>query len=721
MAEGIKYYVQAILEAKQGKGSRRLTSWAKSVEKASYQMARAGTSMVSSTLRSAAAMGKVAASMTALAGAGAMGAVVKSALDFNNYMEQTQYAMASTLQLMGHSSGDFARNLKVSEAAMNKIFYMAAKSPATYEQATTMFRNMLPGARSVTDNMEEILALTKDSLALGMIMGGDFRTTGAQMSRIMTGGAGAEFETWKVLQTPIRKVAMEMGLFNKELTYGEKTTAAWNALKPEDRFKVLKEAVSSLEVATEAFGHTWTGLMSTIMSNWQMLKKTLGEEVFIDIKAKVMGWVTEGGLLDPKGSVMQSLNNFVSYLGFILAKAGRRIADAFAHGVEWLNKYWVDVVFALAEFGDKFIRGLKTVMKIYAAKFAVGGGMAVAGAAAGVGASVISWGTQLVGLAATTGISATVMAGAAAALLPIVLAVGGAATIAAGVVAYFVSRWEEVVEGFRTGQITLEPLIQRVNDFWVKLVAVGEAFLGTESTAGNAMFFIDLLAGAMQGMMDIISAGLGVFAGFKWAYNLLKVAIYGGIELFSKFATAVNEAMMWLVGKVADLLDKLGADETAASLRTSGRYGAREKIALQDKLFNEAAEKDRKEAQKAMEGSFAEYDAWNKAKASQEKNNKILDKVNKSMYEWMQTRKPGQEINFAELLGKAMGISPEDMKKRGARGGAPRKGDIRVDKMIVNQDLRNQDPDRVIGAFYRGVEKSVRNRTQSLALENEGI
>jgi hypothetical protein len=40
--------------------------------------------------------------------------------------------------------------------------------------------------------------------------------------------------------------------------------------------------------------------------------------------------------------------------------------------------------------------------------------------------------------------------------------------------------------------------------------------------------------------------------------------------------------------------------------------------------------------------------------------------------------------------------------------------------MVVNQDLRNHDPDRIIGAFYSAVDKSIRNRTQSLAQAEQG-
>ena len=66
-----------------------------------------------------------------------------------------------------------------------------------------------------------------------------------------------------------------------------------------------------------------------------------------------------------------------------------------------------------------------------------------------------------------------------------------------------------------------------------------------------------------------------------------------------------------------------------------------------------------------------------------------------------------------------------DIGTAGGAGGGPPKapagGNVTINKMVVHQDLRNQDPDRVIGAFYRAVDKSVRNRTQSTKLQPGGI
>ena len=53
--------------------------------------------------------------------------------------------------------------------------------------------------------------------------------------------------------------------------------------------------------------------------------------------------------------------------------------------------------------------------------------------------------------------------------------------------------------------------------------------------------------------------------------------------------------------------------------------------------------------------------------------------------------------------------------------GAPKGSTTHIHKMVVNQDLRNQDPDRVIGAFYRAVDNAVTKRTQATTLPQGGI
>jgi hypothetical protein len=90
---------------------------------------------------------------------------------------------------------------------LNKI---ADDSPGEMRDVQTLFQNMLPGARSVTGEMGRIMNLTKSLAVFTPTLGGDFGLVGAQMSRMLTGGAGAEMEVWRTLQVPILKAGQAM-------------------------------------------------------------------------------------------------------------------------------------------------------------------------------------------------------------------------------------------------------------------------------------------------------------------------------------------------------------------------------------------------------------------------------------------------------------------------------------------------------------------------------
>ncbi len=709
MARGIDYFVRTWLDTKMRAGaSARLKKWTGGIQAASARMTQASRAMMGTTLQSAAGIGKVAGAMGALGAAGGMGALVKSGVEFNNSLEQSKYSMASTLQLMGHKSGDFAKNLEVAEAAMDQVFKIAAKSPASFEQASTMFKNMLPGARSVTDSMEEILKLSKDSLALGMIMGGDFATTGAQMSRIMTGGAGAEFETWKVMQTAIRDVGMELGHFNKALQYGQDTTKAWNALDPAKRWEILRQAVGRLGVATKAFGETWAGVTSTMLSEYQMFKKAIGETIFLNMKARFKSWMGKGSLLDPEGKVVKSLLEFAGVLGYIFAKGADKIANAFETGAVWLAGNWWKVVDGFGKFVDQFAQGVVTLAKFKGAQMAVGAGVGAMGAIGSVLGALASAAPAIIAIGP-----------AVLLLIPAFAAIAGAAVVAGAVIAFFVTRWDELVEGVRSGAIVITPVLDVIDLFWAKLIAVGAAMLGTTDTVEGANVMIGVFTGAIEGLMDVIAGSLWVFGAFKRVWNIVKIAVLGIAALVVDMLEAIVNAANWAQGKIGAFIAEIpGLGETGAAMVAASAKGP-QGLDKEWKILSDSLDSDLQAIGKDMDSDFAAYDAWKKGSAEARKKLGAEDFMATSRRE----KKVLDLLNFTkkkldpkELLGGGT-KSSADMVAAGARG----RGNINVNKMVVNQDLRNQDPDRVIGAFYKGIEKSVKNRTQSLALDNEGV
>jgi len=688
MAQGIEYHVRAILEARKGRNAAsKLDKWAAGIVRVSQGVENVGNRLIGNTFQTVALWGKLGASIAAAAGAAGLVAMVKQGFAFNAQLEQMQYSMASTLQLMGHAQGDFNKNLQISEVVQNRLFAIAAKSPASFEQASQMFTNMLPGARSVTDNMEDILQLSKESLALGMIMGGDFATTGAQMSRILTGGAGAEFETWKVLQKPILEAGKSLDYFGDNMALGTKLTQEFNRLSPEKRFELVRAATEKLGVATEAFGGTWAGVSSTMMSDLQILKKEMTSATFGALKETFKGLTQTGGVLDPTGETMNKLREAASFLG---SKLGMFVSRAVEPMGRWIQDWadnWQDNLTKLFNFIDRFERAVKMVLKAKIASVGVGMGLKGAGMVGkGVGKAI--QGIQKVW--------PVIMQMGAAALwaLPAILVLGfalaGVAAIGGAVAAYIIAHWQDIVDAVKSGALAFEPLFYAIDDLWAALVALGNAMFGTSSPAGLLQGVVDFLGKAIYFLMGIMVTGIRVIGAFYFVWKMLimgaKTVKLGMIAM-----------IMGIVGIMKAAADAIGLDDMSQTLQNgmNSLYRTSKETVM-------GMKDDAKEATK-----FFEYaNAFENARADPDAG--ITKGLREGLASW---RKEGDKDMDLGTMGGAGGKKPPSGGGRATH----------IHKMVVHQDLRNQDPDRVIGAFYRAVDRSIEKRTSSLALEEQGV
>ncbi len=76
---------------------------------------------------------------------------------------------------------------------------------------------------------------------------------------------------------------------------------------------------------------------------------------------------------------------------------------------------------------------------------------------------------------------------------------------------------------------------------------------------------------------------------------------------------------------------------------------------------------------------------------------------------------------LVDFVKKAVSDGPTDLqpalqKPPKKTGGA----NINIDKVVINNDLRNHDPDRVVGAMYQSMTKKVMRRTGALTLPDGG-
>jgi len=705
---GAVYHVSTLLAVKGGKKAiGQMERLGSAISKRSAALNSLGQSIAGTTLQTGKLMAKMAAGTAALAGAAGMGALLKSGAAFNAQLEDSRFRMASTLSLFGHAQGNFNQNMKISEAVQKRIFQMAAKSPASFAEAEQMFANMLPGARAITGDMEAILGLQKKSLALGLITG-DFQTTGAQLSRILTGGAGAEMETWRqVLQVPIKEAAKDMeGVQHLGDLMGDNLTRAFNKLAPEQRFSLVQKAMEKLP--TEELGKSWRGVTSTMISNADMMKKALGEASFEAMKSRVAKMVGKGGLMDPNGETIAKLTIAAQSIGNALGKYIDPMVDILEKWVTNFADNWPDIIQKLQTAFNTGMAAAKLFMKVAVARAAMGGAVQLAGKAgmvAGGAASLASRAGGMMsgamgaggGLMASFGSMFSSITPALAAAVPLmgafagIIGVGliGALGLIIAPIAYLIDNLGNLVGMFKSGKISLTPLLDALEEAWDGFVRVGKALFGDADSADGAQKAIDGMTSAVDGLIEVFFVGMKVVGILQAAFNALQIAFKG-----------VAMALYWIIdgvlGLIKEVTDKLGV--TPDWLADTQSFTAQ---GIQD--LNSSIHQD------MMEGA----QVWTAADKMLEgqASGKLAKKLNKAVM------KEDEKVD----LGTGEMTSGTVSRSKTGRRGSGKGTTVNIHKMIVNNDLRNQDPDRVIGAFNNAFMKAVTHRTQSTKLQPGGI
>ncbi len=671
---GIEYHVRAVLETQRAAGAiGKERKWAQGIALAGSRMQGLGKSIMGTSLATAAMFGKATTAAAGLAGAYGFGRLITSAVAFNAQLEQSRFSIAATLQLMGHVGGDFQRNLKISEALSDRIFKMAATSPASFKQAQTMFENMLPGARSVTGNMEDILSLTKQSLSLGIIMGGDFVTTGAQLSRILTGAAGAEFQTWKVLQTPILEAGKAVGIFNKSMVISQKLTEEFNKLSPQERFDLVTEATLRLGDATKEAGFMWMGMTSAISSSIDMMRKAMGEGIFDVLKGRMRGALFKGGFLDPGGETIEKLNEAARFLGDHLGRAAAYLFDRFEAATRYFADNWESVFTDLRDWSERFGRIVKLMLAGAAARTGFG-------AAVGLGGVATSGIGQVVSLVSTLGATSLI---AAPAIFLVGAALTGVAALFGGAAAFIVENFDELIASFNTGAITFGPFLDALDLLWAKFVALGGAMFGTSDATGAANTMIFMMTDSVHALIAVFGLGLKVLGGFQFVFN----AVLFGFK-------AIGLAFVSLVGGILTMVKSAITSTVGEAFVPAGLQSAISTLGATTEGLFKSMDKDATDATRAWKLADTFMDAA--ADPGKGPLRMMAEKAKKKLTDL-----------GSETAGKGPLAKPTNV--------------THIHKLIVHQDLRNSDPDRVIGAFYKAVDRSVEKRTQALSLVPEGI
>lgn len=732
MAADAKYMVQAILDVKtRGGSAKKAQRYADSIVAAGNRIRTMGPSITRTFFG-------LHSALVLAGGAYGIGRLIKGAIDANREIENLNFSVATTLQLFGRNkriidatsgailgqrdaAGMFAANLSEAATATDKLFRIAATSPASFQQAQQLFQNILPGIAQVEDSMENILQFSKKALSVGTLLGGDFKQAGADLRRILTGQAGMDVRAWaEGLSTAARRAAVSAGGDLNKLAKmtGSKFTQAFNQLDPAKRYGLMQSALKDLGASTEAAGSTWDGLTSAIKSDVFLLQKGFGEALFGGMKGKFKTLVGQGGIANPLSESFQKLEESAKVAGSFLAAAGGKIFDKLVAGTEYFAANWKTIYTKLAQAFSRGIKAAKLFLALRATQMVAGSAISAAGKGIGGAQKLVGFikgffvkgkwdqaasrfktssGTFVGGAdAAAMRIKGLVAAlgGLVPALglvLPLVLTLGlglaGLGVAFAGVAAYFIDNWDLVTQGIANGTVTLGPLASALGHLWAKLVALGQAIIGGDGAAdatSKLNSVIILAAGAVHGIIGVFALFLRAAGVVQFAFNMVTL----GLKSIAAGFVAVVDTILRMVRDMLSVFPGTGdvvSDLDAAIKATSGSIGD---------LF-ESSKQDTRDATKffdladVFEGA---YDTeGNYAKALEDATKKALSDANKGAG----AGSPGQKF-------------------------APAKN-ITVHNLRVEMDLRNKDPDRIMGAFVRKLEKVTNNPTQAMTHEDYGV
>lgn len=711
-----------------GKSASSLASKLASAQAATEQW---GRSMVANSMGAARAYAGLAAKIGGAGLAGAATLMAAKGWEMQTSTESARNAIAGTLQLFNHSAGaadQLGRNVQIAEASLARLNDIANKSPGELKDVQNLFQGMLPGARSITGDMERILSLTQKAAMLTPVFGGDFALTGNQLSRMMTGGAGAEMETWRTLQKVVLDVGQNMTktgsktekIFGKGQAMGEQLTMAFNKLAPEDRLRVLEEsfARSGSDMA-DMFATSWEGASSTFKSGWRQIAGAMARPLFDSTKKALVKATSSGGVFSD--DTVKRMQNAAESVGMHFARMAEGAFTRIAAGIAYLESNWkrvANTVYHAFQIGSglvkaafmfgftKMVAGASIIAASTAAKGVGAAGRGVvglgrAGMAMGRGAKgLVGFGRMVAdfGSFASLGKTLASAAGSAAllgaAMVPLALvagaaalAVGGLVVIVAGVAAYIASEWDSLMgsirDGFASGELTLRPLVIAAMTLWERLKEVGRVMLGGATGATLMQGAIDMAVGAV----DLLSAGVS-----------------GLIEIAADFMDFVAEmkSMFGSEGGTSHRYDraelerreKMGVHLDTAQRQALASYRAQEShVKMLESAGLGGIARGFQAGLGAVQGSGVQRwqdrasglreaaDAWRKG-GLKDLNFEEVDRYTKQLQE--------------SLLGLTEDGKPPP-KAKGPR--------VNIGTLNINQDLRGMDPDRVMSMLVTPLQK----------------
>lgn len=523
--------------------------------------------------------GAVITGILAGAVAAGLGTAFSRGLEDNIGREALTGKIGTTLQLFDFNAVDaagkpldmqaqFDENISNARWYQDELQRIADQSPGDIGQVTDLFSGILPGMAAITQDAERINDVTQKTTLLAAVLGNQFALVGEQSSRILSGGAGAEMETWRTaLQKPIRDAGILDKTFKKTQGLGESLTMAFNKLAPEKRLELFEKALTKLgKPVSDYFENSWDGIMSQAQSSLMMLRRELGRPGFEMVKGRVKE-LNKGGILKRGSAEFKNLMDFSGFLGQRIGGAMVKAIDIAETTTTAIANNWQSIVLHAQTASHYLVSGAKLAVGLMGAR--AGAGLAAGGASAVLGG---------VGAIASTTATIGQLGMAAAVALPAIAAMGivagGFGILFGGSIAYIVSNIDTLSAQFmawaQTSSDVIDPFFKSIDDLSAKFLAVGEYLLGGGEAADVFTTITEGATWAIETMTSVFSELIGMTASlietFAGAADFLTGIINPGKSLDAlRLSTAISdrELISAAGGKIGDASYDAATDRIA--------------------------------------------------------------------------------------------------------------------------------------------------------------
>lgn len=523
-------------------------------------------------------------------------------------------------------------------------------STATAAEMMNIFQQIAGPLRQAGAEISTIEGITRSTVSASSALGVDFQQAARDIQMMSRGVAGTDVKLFSLLRSTGAIV---------------ESTEEWNeGLTAAERVTKIQEALARFDQSAEAAGQSWSGVTSTFRGMIDELKRAFGGPMFEEMK-KFIGKINSL-LIGNQDGLFSSLEDAGAQAAEKLAK----VLDWAYLKVEYLVTHWDEIVSRIKEVAT-YIQSITPTIIKFAKAAAI---LSAAKSVAATGLGVVGAGANLVGMA------------------------GGAANAVGGL-------------GAMLGVSTLGGAAAATTTVAGTGAAAGLGGIGSAMGAAGAS------ALGLSGPVGVLGTA---FAAMFSPVTLLVVALLSIVGVFvalannsSKFASMWAETAgpalgeLWeslkkLYHALEPLLEALGGAVLGVVIKTIEIFAT--VLGFIVDVVSEVIEAISNLISWLWDLIAASDPDGGLAKAS------AVDRTNASLLDGDPLSSPLNEQALAGLMGES--FVPESLRRADGRNATSTRN-VHINRMNVNQEFRQSDPDRILTTLIDDIEREADQRIGS--------